>query len=171
MSQQPPDESARLDAFVQQQVADAVRRRRAREAADAALRAGTLASDTDRDLTASILNDAYAQGRLTAEEHAERTTRAFTARTHGDLDEVLTGLHVPTAAPVENHSARKVLFWMVTVMTSPFILMGLGLLVAGQDAGDRVFGIVFLVLFAPGLFALNRWAWPSSGGSRWPRRR
>ena len=168
MPQQQPDESARLDAFVQQQVADAVRRKRAREASDAELRAGTLASDTDRDLTASMLNDAFAQGRLTSEEHAERTTQAFTARTHGDLDQVLTGLLVPVA-PTETHAARKVLFWMVTVMTSPFLLMGVGLLLAGQDASSRVFGIVFLVLFAPGLFALNRWAWPSAdGSSRWP---
>ena len=170
MSQQQPEESARLDAFVQRQVADAVRRKRARDDADAQLRASTLASDTDRDLTASALNEAYAQGRLTPEEHAERTTLAFTARTHGDLDEVLVGLQAPVA-PEETHAARKVLFWMVTVITSPFLLMGLGLLVVGQDFGDRVFGIVFLVLFAPGLFALNRWAWPKTDGTRWPRLR
>ena len=168
MSQQQPEESARLDAFVQRQVADAVRRKRERDDADAQLRASTLASDTDRDLTASALNEAYAQGRLTAEEHAERTTRAFTARTHGELDEVLVGLQVP-AAPEVDRPARKVLFWMVTVITAPFLLMGLGLLLAGQDMGDRVFGIVFLVLFAPGLFALQRWAWPPRERHRWSR--
>jgi hypothetical protein len=58
---------------------------------------------------------------------------------------------------------------MVTVMTSPFLLMGLGLLIAGQDLGDRVFGIVFLVLFGPGLFALQRWAWPARDRGRWSR--
>lgn len=168
MSEPHPHESAGLDAYVQRQVADAERRKRDREDADAALRAGTLASDADRDITANVLNEAYAQGRLTSEEHAERTTRAFTARTHGDLDEVLTGLLVPTA-PEDNRAARKVLFWMVTVITSPFLLMGLGLLIAGQDLGDRVFGIVFLVLFGPGLFALQRWAWPPSGPGRWSR--
>jgi len=171
MSQQQPEESARLDAFVQRQVADAARRKREREAADAQLRAETLASDSDRDVAADVLNEAFAQGRLTSEEHAERTTRAFAARTHGDLDRVLTGLHVPAAPANETHAARKVLFWMVTVMTSPFLLMGFGLLLAGSDNGGRVFGLVLLVLFAPGLFALNRWAWPKADGTRWPRLR
>lgn len=171
MSQQPPEESARLDAFVRRQVADAVRRKQAREAADAELRASTLASDTDRDLAAGVLNQAFAEGRLTPEEHAERTTAAFTARTHGDLDRVLTGLHVPAPQATETRAARKVLFWMVTVMTSPFLLMGLGLLLAGSDNGGRVFGLVLLVLFAPGLFALNRWAWPKADGTRWARLR
>jgi len=168
MSQQQPEESARLDAFVQRQVADAVRRKRARDDADAELRAGTLASDVDRDQTASVLNDAFAQGRLTPEEHAERITQAFTARTHGDLERVLAGLQVP-ATPVQTHAGRKLLFWIVTVVTSPFLLMGTGLLLAGSDAGDRIGGIVLLVLFAPGLFALHRWAWPRSDGTRWPR--
>lgn len=172
MSQQQPEESARLDAFLQRQVADAVRRKQAREAADADLRASTLASDADRDLAAGVLNQAFAEGRLTSDEHAERTTAAFTARTHGDLDRVLTGLHAPAVAqPTQTHAARKVLFWMVTVMTSPFLLMGFGLLLAGSDNGGRVFGLVLLVLFAPGLFALNRWAWPKADGTRWPRMR
>jgi hypothetical protein len=56
-------------------------------------------------------------------------------------------------------------------MTSPFLLMGFGLLLAGSDNGGRVFGLVLLVLFAPGLFALNRWAWPKADGTRWPRMR
>lgn len=170
MSLPQPDESARLDAFVQRQVADAVRRRRARQQADAELRAGALASDTDRDAAASLLNGAFAQGRLTPEEHAGRVTEAFTARTLGDLDQVLTGLQVP-AAPAQTHAARKVLFWIVTVVTSPFLLMGFGLLMAGSDGGDRVFGLVLLMLFAPGLFALNRWAWPRGDPTRWPRLR
>ena len=72
MSQQQPDETARLDEFVQRQVADAVRRRRAQEDADSALRSATLASDTDRDLAADVLNQAFAEGRLTSDEHGDR---------------------------------------------------------------------------------------------------
>ena len=60
MSQQQPEETARLDAFVQRHVADAVRRRREQEAADSALRASAFASDTDRDHTAQVLNQAFA---------------------------------------------------------------------------------------------------------------
>lgn len=166
MSQHQPEETAGLDQFVQRQVADAVRRRRAREDADSALRAATLASDTDRDATAQVLNQAFAEGRLTAEEHADRTTRAFTARTHGDLDQVLVGLHAP-AAPAPTHGARKLLFWAVTVMTSPFLMLGLGLTLGGSDGGDRIFGIILLGLFAPGLYALHRRAWPATAERGW----
>jgi hypothetical protein len=154
-----PEDATRLDEFVQRQVEDAVRRRRAQERADAALRAETLASDLDRDRVSEVLNEAFAQGRLTADEHADRTTRTFLARTHGDLERVLTGLHVPPA-PVKAHAARKALFWIVSVFTSPFLLAGSGLLFFGTDLDDRVWGIILLVLFAPGLFALHRWAWP-----------
>ena len=170
MSQQQPEERAPLDAFVQRHVADAVRRRREREEAHSAVRASTLASDLDRDTTAEVLNQAFADGRLTPEEHADRTTRAFTARTHGDLQQVLAGLHTP-AAPVRSHPARKVLFWFVTVITSPFLLLGAGMLLGGSDAGSRIFGIVLLVLFAPGLFALQRWAHPRAARTGWPHHR
>ncbi len=146
MSQQQPEETAPLDAFVQRHVAEAERRRREREDAEAALRASTLASDIDRDVTANVLNDAYAQGRLRPEEHAERTTRAFTARTLGDLDLVLTGLqHPSSSAPAPLHGARKALFWVVTVITSPFLMMGLGLFLAGDSIGTHVFGLVLLI--------------------------
>lgn len=164
MSQQQPDESARLEEFVQRQVDDAVRRRRAQEAADTALRAATLAADTDRDLAAGVLSQAFADGRLTSEEHADRTTRAFTARTLGELDQVLTGLQVPVA-PAAPRRLRKALFWIVTVVTSPFLLVGAGFTLAGSDVGDHVFGIVLLTLFAPGLYALFRWAWPRANGA------
>lgn len=166
MSQQQPEETARLDAFVQRQVADAVRRRREQEAADSALRASALASDTDRDLAAQVLNQAFAEGRLTPDEHNDRTTRAFTARTHGELEQVLLGLRAP-AAPTPARTARKVLFWVVTVMTSPFLLMAFGLTMAGSDLGDRIFGIVLFTLFAPGLYALLRWAWPKERARAW----
>jgi hypothetical protein len=159
MPEPEPDDATRLDEFVQQQVEDAVRRRRAQERAEAVLRAETLASDLDRDRVSEVLNEAFAHGRLTADEHADRTTRTFLARTHGDLEHVLKGLHVPPA-PVKAHAARKLLFWIVSVFTSPFLLAGSGLLFFGTDLDDRVWGIILLVLFAPGLFALHRWAWP-----------
>ena len=135
------------------------------------LRASTLASDTDRDLTTQVLNQAFAEGRLTSEEHADRTTRAFTARTHGDLDQVLWGLQVPTAPLPPSQQARKVVFWIVMVLTSPFLLMGAAFALAGSDLGDHVFGIILLTIFAPGLLALHRWAWPQDRSGRWSRMR
>jgi hypothetical protein len=40
------------------------------------------------------------------------------------------------------------------------VLFGSMLLSFGEDAGDRLVGVFFLVLLLPGLFALRRWAWP-----------
>ncbi len=44
------------------------------------------ASDADRDRIADILRDALAEGRLTAEEHAERVEGVLAAKTVGELD-------------------------------------------------------------------------------------
>ncbi|MFJ1752135.1 DUF1707 domain-containing protein [Kitasatospora sp. NPDC088134] len=44
------------------------------------------ASDADRERVADLLRDAYAEGRLTADEHAERVEAAYSARTFGELE-------------------------------------------------------------------------------------
>jgi hypothetical protein len=44
------------------------------------------ASDAERDRIADILHDALAEGRLTAEEHAERVEGVLRAKTVGELD-------------------------------------------------------------------------------------
>jgi hypothetical protein len=46
---------------------------------------GTLASDGDRDAAARVLNEAFAEGRLTADEHGERVRAAYAARTWSEL--------------------------------------------------------------------------------------
>ncbi|WP_344467597.1 DUF1707 SHOCT-like domain-containing protein [Kitasatospora kazusensis] len=43
------------------------------------------ASDADRERIAELLRDAYAEGRLTVEEHSERIEAAYGARTLGEL--------------------------------------------------------------------------------------
>jgi hypothetical protein len=55
-------------------------------------RPGVLASDADRDAAAGVLCSAFAEGRLTAEEHAERVRAAYGARTTGDLDSLTADL-------------------------------------------------------------------------------
>ena len=50
------------------------------------------ASDADRDRTAALLREHHAVGRLTAEEFEDRLEKVFTAKTHGDLDALLTDL-------------------------------------------------------------------------------
>jgi hypothetical protein len=129
-------------------------------AADAA-RDELLASDADRDRVVHLLSDAFSQGRLSPGEHEQRTGRALAARTYGELDEVLQGLG-GLQRPVRSHPLRKTVFWVVALLSSPFVLFGSMLLSFGEDAGDRVAGVFFLVLLLPGLFALRRWAWPRS---------
>ncbi|MEU6401457.1 DUF1707 domain-containing protein [Streptomyces sp. NPDC046985] len=50
------------------------------------------ASDADRDRIADILRDALAEGRLTAEEHAERVEGVLTAKTAGELETFIQDL-------------------------------------------------------------------------------
>lgn len=51
------------------------------------------ASDADRERVVALLGQAYGDGRLSVDEHAERVERAYAARTLGDL----TGLTVDLA--------------------------------------------------------------------------
>ena len=56
-------------------------------------------ADQDRELVAQVLNNAYADGRLTFDEHADRIARAYDARTFGDLSPLTTDLvHQPRPA-------------------------------------------------------------------------
>src|SRR6266704_4412107 len=50
------------------------------------------ASDADRDRAASVLNEALAQGRLTAEEHSNRLDAIYAAKTHADIVPVIDDL-------------------------------------------------------------------------------
>lgn len=126
-----------------------------RKAATAAL----LASDADRDRAVQQLAEAFAQGRLASAELDERTGRALAARTHGELDEVLEGLGGLTH-PVRRHPVRTVVFWVATVLLSPFLLFGTLFVLFGADLDDHVAGLVFLALTAPLLFGLWRWSRP-----------
>lgn len=140
----------------------------ARDRAEAA-RDARLASDSERERVCELLSSAFADGRLTAAELDERTTSALGARTHGDLDRVMRGLGAmghpalwATAPDRPNRTPHRVAFWLVGFVTFPFVFFGTMLLVFGSDAGDRVAGIVMLVLFLPGLLALYRWAHPTT---------
>ena len=135
-----------------------------RVAAEEAARDGLLASDADRDLAVQQLSEAFSQGRLSEAELEQRTGTALSARTYGDLDGALQGLG-GLQRPQRSHPARKVAFWVVAVPSSPFVLLGTLFLAFGDDLGDRVFGLVVLILLLPGLLALRRWAWPRGGES------
>ncbi|MFD8692462.1 DUF1707 domain-containing protein [Streptomyces sp. NPDC059651] len=53
------------------------------------------ASDADRDRIADILREAMAEGRLTAEEHAERVDSVYRAKTVGELEPLVRDLPTP----------------------------------------------------------------------------
>jgi hypothetical protein len=50
------------------------------------------ASDADRDRVAAMLREHHAAGRLTGDEFTERLAAAFSAKTLGDLDELMADL-------------------------------------------------------------------------------
>ncbi|MFI1162554.1 DUF1707 domain-containing protein [Streptomyces sp. NPDC020801] len=70
------------------------------------------ASDADRDRIADILRDALAEGRLTADEHAERVEGVLSAKTVGELEVFIQDLPAgqrgrtapaPAYGPAPNH--------------------------------------------------------------------
>ncbi|MCQ6554531.1 DUF1707 domain-containing protein [Streptomyces sp. C10-9-1] len=100
------------------------------------------ASDADRDRTADVLGAALAEGRLDAEEHAERIDAVYRAKTMGELEPLVRDLPVSGArdaaatggeeadgAPAENvvavfsASVRKGR-WRVGRRTNAFSLFG-----------------------------------------------
>lgn len=146
-------------------------------------RARLLAADRDREEVARRLAEAYAQGRLTSEELDQRTSAALAARTYGDLDATLEGLGTgrpypgqpfptgpypepaygvvgPPAVATVGATLRKVAFWVVLVVASPFLALGGLLLGLGDDLMSRLYGVVVLLVTLPGVLALRRWAWP-----------
>jgi hypothetical protein len=62
------------------------------------------ASDADRDTAASVINNALAEGRLTAAEHSDRLDAIYSAKTHAEIVPLLddlpghSGSMVPAAA-------------------------------------------------------------------------
>lgn len=62
-------------------------------------RAEMRCADSDRDRVADVLDAAWAEGRLTRDEHAERIAATRTARTFGELDALVGDLPGTHAAP------------------------------------------------------------------------
>ena len=60
------------------------------------------AGDEDRDRTVTLMREAYAEGRLTADEFQQRMAQAQESKTYGELAALVSDLPVlpPAAAPV-----------------------------------------------------------------------
>lgn len=65
------------------------------------------ASDADRDSAASVINNAMAEGMLTAEEHSERLDAIYSAKTRADIAPLLDDLpgHAAAAVPASARGA------------------------------------------------------------------
>jgi hypothetical protein len=74
------------------------------------------ASDRDRDVVLTLLGEGYAEGRLTKDEHDDRSDRTVAARTLGELVPLIVDL-VPSAPPrtpqagADELAARAVRHW------------------------------------------------------------
>ena len=70
--------------------------------AQPAVREGEMrASDTDRDAAASLLNEAFAEGRLTADEHDQRLSAAYAARSWQQLHQLTADLPAASVVAAE----------------------------------------------------------------------
>jgi hypothetical protein len=73
---------------------------------------GLRASDADRDRAASVINEALADGRLTAEEHSDRLDAIYSAKTQADLVPLLEDLPAagtaaaPAPSPASGRTGR-----------------------------------------------------------------
>lgn len=67
------------------------------------------ASDADRERVVTVLAGAVADGRLTLEEHTQRVTLAYSARTLGELAELTSDLAESSAQPLRLDSWRPAL--------------------------------------------------------------
>jgi DUF1707 SHOCT-like domain/Cell wall-active antibiotics response LiaF, C-terminal len=66
------------------------------------------ASDADRELVMTLLTEAAADGRLTLAEHADRSERALSARTLGELTRLTADLTHPSGQPIKLYPRRTV---------------------------------------------------------------
>lgn len=80
------------------------------------------ASDSDREATANRLQDAYAAGRLTAEEHSERLDRAYAARDTHELAELTSDLPAPPPAPLRRRDKVQRLQVAAAQSATPFLI-------------------------------------------------
>jgi hypothetical protein len=113
-------------------------------------------SDADRDRAAAELADHYAEGRLAAEEHAERLDAIWTARTHADLGPIFEDLPRPVS---ERRGRGRSGRWH----SVPFLPVAAALVLLSILTHLPFWILIFFV--GCGLFARRTHAWRGSGAS------
>lgn len=114
--------------------------------------AGMRASDADRDVVRTVLDEAYADGRLTRDEHDERVDSTLAAQTLGDLPPLVRDLVHTTEVAVRPSGAL-----------SPVDIRAKAVAGYRAERRDALMGFV-----GPSLICLVIWAIVMPGGFFWP---
>jgi hypothetical protein len=128
-------------------------------------------SDAEREAAAADLGEHFAQGRLTADEHAERLEQVWAAKTRGEVAPIFRDLPSPYAAVSESIPVREDRYWNTGVrpfrrgVPAPLLVVLAVLIVLSAIAhlplfllGFAVFWFVVLRHRGPGrAYAAQRW--------------
>ncbi|GGS11698.1 DUF1707 domain-containing protein [Streptomyces parvus] len=130
------------------------------------------ASDADRDRIADILREAMAEGRLTADEHAERVDLVYRAKTVGELQPLVRDLPASSGSTAQSPGPRPYSYgpeapegpadnlvavfsssvrkgrWRIGGRTNAFALFG----TVEIDLTEALFGQRFTVINATSIF-------------------
>jgi hypothetical protein len=74
-------------------------------------------SDADRDLAASVLSQALAEGRLTADEHAQRLDGVYAAKTQADIVPFVSDLPGAAAAVPAGPATRRMPVRLISIFS------------------------------------------------------
>ncbi|MDV6277365.1 DUF1707 domain-containing protein [Rhodococcus erythropolis] len=86
----------------------------------------TRARNADREATCAVLDSAFADGQLTATEHAELTELATVAITLGDLEELTSDIQTEASLPVLHAKAATDRRWIAVVIIALSVASGIG---------------------------------------------
>jgi len=131
------------------------------------------ASDADRDAVVTALSQHYQAGRLTTEELEERTGRALTARTLGELGDLTADLPGPRIAepprPAPPMAPPAWHGWLGYRAAVPLAAVIAAVVIAALAVGAGVGHHNWLVLLVPALIVAraSRLRRGSSRRSRW----
>jgi Domain of unknown function (DUF1707) len=117
------------------------------------------ASDADRDAVVAALSEHFQTGRLTSEEFDERTGRALTARTLGELDDLMADLPaINAAAPAPAAQPRGLRYPLLAMVAAALVVLVIVAFVLGAGAGSHRWD--FWPVIPIGLIIARRFAGP-----------
>jgi hypothetical protein len=117
------------------------------------------ASDADRERVAGLLRDAYAEGRISRDEHDERLTATYQATTYADLVPLLEDLPVPPGALAIPGAGQ------VVAVTGPALAASRagGMVVVDPSQADKAVGQAIAIL--SGVERKGRWVVPAESSA------